>query len=138
MGDTVGENTFVRPSLEYASTVWDPHTQANINIVESIQRMSCQIRHQQLRPQSQCYNTATRPQLAHPTIQTPTSQTHHDVSHYLPSITYLIPSKSGTRGHNIRYLQPSPQSASISILLLPQHHQTLEQPTTDPSQLRLH
>jgi hypothetical protein len=50
MGDTVGGNTFVRPSLEYASTVWDPHTQANINIVESIQRMSCQIRHQQLRP----------------------------------------------------------------------------------------
>jgi hypothetical protein len=31
-------NTFVRPSLEYASTVWDPHTQANINKVESIQR----------------------------------------------------------------------------------------------------
>jgi hypothetical protein len=29
---------FVRPSLEYASTVWDPHTQANINKVESIQR----------------------------------------------------------------------------------------------------
>ena len=35
---TQAYNTFVRPSLEYASTVWDPHTQANINKVESIQR----------------------------------------------------------------------------------------------------
>ena len=35
---TQAYNTFVRPSLEYASTVWDPHTQANINKVESFQR----------------------------------------------------------------------------------------------------
>jgi hypothetical protein len=35
---TQAYNTFVRPSLKYASTVWDPHTQANINKVESIQR----------------------------------------------------------------------------------------------------
>ena len=35
---TQAYNTFIRPSLEYASTVWNPHTQANINKVESIQR----------------------------------------------------------------------------------------------------
>ena len=30
--------TFVRPTLEYASTVWDPHTAHNINTVEMVQR----------------------------------------------------------------------------------------------------
>ena len=37
---TQAYNTLVRPSLEYAYHVWDPHTgtQANINKVESIQR----------------------------------------------------------------------------------------------------
>ena len=30
--------TFVRPTLEYASTVWDPHTARNINAVEMVQR----------------------------------------------------------------------------------------------------
>jgi hypothetical protein len=38
LAKTQAYNTFVRPSLEYASTVWDPHTQDNINKVESIQR----------------------------------------------------------------------------------------------------
>ena len=30
--------TFVRPILEYASTVWDPHSQTNINKLEAVQR----------------------------------------------------------------------------------------------------
>ena len=30
--------TFVRPILEYACTVWDPHTQDNINKLEAVQR----------------------------------------------------------------------------------------------------
>ena len=30
--------TFVRPQLEYASSVWVPHTQSNINKLESVQR----------------------------------------------------------------------------------------------------
>ncbi len=32
--------TFVRPLLEYASTVWSPHTQRNMNKVEAVQRRS--------------------------------------------------------------------------------------------------
>ncbi len=32
--------TFVRPSLEYASSVWSPHIQKNIKKLESIQRRS--------------------------------------------------------------------------------------------------
>ena len=30
--------TFIRPQLEYASSVWAPHTQSNINKLESVQR----------------------------------------------------------------------------------------------------
>lgn len=32
--------TFIRPLLEYATPVWDPYTQASINIIEMIQRKS--------------------------------------------------------------------------------------------------
>ena len=31
-------NIYVRPILEYASSVWDPHTQQNIDRIEAIQR----------------------------------------------------------------------------------------------------
>jgi len=30
--------SFVCPQLEYASTVWDPHTANNINQIEAVQR----------------------------------------------------------------------------------------------------
>ena len=30
--------TMVRPILEYSSTVWSPHTEKNINLIESVQR----------------------------------------------------------------------------------------------------
>ena len=32
--------SYVRPKLEYASCVWDPHTQANISRIEMVQRQS--------------------------------------------------------------------------------------------------
>ena len=31
-------STYVRPLLEYASLVWDPHTHHNINQLEGVQR----------------------------------------------------------------------------------------------------
>ena len=34
-------NVFVRPMLEYCATVWDPHTQQNINKLEQIQKRAC-------------------------------------------------------------------------------------------------
>jgi len=32
--------TYIRPMVEYASTVWDPHTRRNINKLEQVQRHS--------------------------------------------------------------------------------------------------
>lgn len=37
--------TYVRPILEYASAVWDPHTLANIKKLESVQRKSVRFIH---------------------------------------------------------------------------------------------
>ena len=42
--------TMVCPILEYSSTVWDPHTSVNINILESIQKSAARF----------CYNTYSR------------------------------------------------------------------------------
>ena len=37
----------------------------------------------------------------------------------IPSITYLIPSRSGTRGHSIRYLQPSTRVIAYQYSFFP-------------------
>ena len=33
-------NTYVRPQLEYAATIWDAHTKLNINKLEQVQRIA--------------------------------------------------------------------------------------------------
>ena len=43
----------VRPTCEYASTVWDPHTQDNINKIEMVQRRAARfVKRQQARTSS--------------------------------------------------------------------------------------
>jgi hypothetical protein len=109
---TQAYNTFVRPSLEYASTVWDPHTQANINKVESIQCRAARFVTNNYDPRASV--TILLQDLNWPTLQYRRQLaklimmyriTYHLIG--IPSITFLIPSRSGTRGHNILYLQPS-------------------------------
>ena len=36
-------HSYVRPSLEYSSSVWDPHTRKNINKIESVQRRAARV-----------------------------------------------------------------------------------------------
>jgi len=36
----------VRPRLEYASPVWNPYLQKDVNLLEKIQRFACKLRHQ--------------------------------------------------------------------------------------------
>jgi hypothetical protein len=117
-------NTFVRPSLEYASTVWDPHTQANINKVESIQRRAARFVTNNYDPRASV--TTLLQDLNWPTLQHRRQLaklimmyriTYHLIE--IPSITYLIPSRSGTRGHNIRYLQPSTRVLAYQYSFFP-------------------
>jgi hypothetical protein len=115
---------FVRPSLEYASTVWDPHTQANINKVESIQRRAARFVTNNYDPRASV--TTLLQDLNWPTLQHRRQLaklimmyriTYHLIE--IPSITYLIPSRSGTRGHNIRYLQPSTRVLAYQYSFFP-------------------
>lgn len=121
---TQAYNTFVRPSLEYASTVWDPHTQANINKVESIQRRAARFVTNNYDPRASV--TTLLQDLNWPTLQHRRQLaklimmyriTYHLIE--IPSITYLIPSRSGTRGHNIRYLQPSTRVLAYQYSFFP-------------------
>ena len=124
---TQAYNTFVRPSLEYASTVWDPHTQANINKVESIQRRAARFVTNNYHPRASV--TTLLQDLNCPTLQHRRQLaklimmyriTYHLIE--IPSITYLIPSRSGTRGHNIRYLQPSTRVLAYQYSFIPSLH----------------
>ena len=53
--------TFIRPTLEYASTVWSPHTNTDSN--QHGTEKSCQICPECLQPQKQCYSHASGPRL---------------------------------------------------------------------------
>jgi hypothetical protein len=93
-------------SLAYASTVWDPHTQANINKVESIQRRAARFVTNNYDPRASV--TTLLQDLNWPTLQhrrqlAKLIMMYHITYHLIeiPSITYLIRSRSGTRGHNI-------------------------------------
>jgi hypothetical protein len=121
---TQAYNTFVRPSLEYAPTVWDPHTPANINKVESIQCRAPRFVTNNYDPRASV--TTLLHDLNWPTIQHRRQLaklimmyriTYHLIE--IPSITYLIPSRSGTRGHNIRYIQPSTRVLANQYSLFP-------------------
>jgi hypothetical protein len=67
-------------------------------------------------------NTTTRPLLAHPTTQTPTSQTH-DVPHYLPShrnIIYYLSHSIPIRYQRTQHRIPT----TFKFLLIVMHYQT--------------
>jgi hypothetical protein len=102
--------SWVRPALEYASTVWDPHTQANINKVESIQRRAARFVTNNYDPRSSV--TTLLQDLNWPTLQHRRQLaklimmyriTYHLIE--IPSITYLIPSRSGTRHIQVMVVQ---------------------------------
>ena len=102
--------TFIRPSLEYASTVWDPHTKCNIAKIEKVQRRAARyimndykrtssvtdmLNHLSLEPLQSRRNTAKLIVM-------------YKIVHHLISIppTLLIPTGTITRGHQQRFLIP--------------------------------
>ena len=92
--------TLVRPILEYASIIWDPHTTSNIHKLETVQRRSARhIMHNYNRHASV---TTMLQHLDLPII-------HSEYSTLNPA---LCP------------------HTCIQNIFLPQHHQNMEQPTT--------
>ena len=103
--------TYVRPSLEYASSVWDPHTAKSINKLESVQRRAARYVCSDYNPESS--PTAMLNQLNWPTIQTrrqygKATMMYRIVNNLvaIPMEPNLKPSQSSTRGHDLRFCQP--------------------------------
>ncbi len=93
--------TFVRPSLEYTSSVWSPHTQKNITKLESIQRRSARY---VMNDFSRCSSVTAMMQ--HLEWQTPEarrqqarSMMFYHIIHDLVDISHLTPAPLTTRGH---------------------------------------
>ena len=102
--------SLVRPIMEYASYVWDPHTQRNINKLEMVQRRAARfVMGDYIRTSSV---TAMLSDLQWNTLQQRRMQSKtvilYRVVHQLVSIPvtpFLIPARA-LRGHNMRFLTP--------------------------------
>ena len=101
----------VHPLVEYASTVWSPHTAANINKIEQVQRRAARFVNNDFRRQSSI--TEMLQKLKWDSLQDRRARSQlvmlYKIQYQLvaiPDATYLVPSTRSTRGHDIRYLQP--------------------------------
>ena len=100
--------TLVRPILEYASIIWDPHTASNINKLETVQRRSARhIMHNYSRHASV---TTMLQHLDLPTLQQRRQHSKiimlYRITHKLASIptaTYIAPSTRNTQHYILPY-----------------------------------
>ncbi len=102
--------TFVRPSLEYASSVWSPHTQKNIKKLDSVQRSARYVMNDF---SSHSSVTAMMQHLEWQRLETRRQQAwlmmFYCIIHDLVDISanpYLTPAPLTTRGHQTRFFQP--------------------------------
>ena len=105
--------TMVRPTLEYASTVWDPYQQVHIRALESTQRRAARFVTGRYRDRTPGCMTAMVQQLQWDTLAqrrlTSRLVMLYKISHDLIDIhapSYLIPGDSRTRG-TLKYAQPT-------------------------------
>ena len=102
--------TLVRPSLEYASSVWDPHTQRNINKLEAVQRRAARFVCQDYRQRSSVSNMITN--LNWQTLKQRRSQAKvimfYCIIHNLVEVPvdHLCPAAVSLRGHTSKYHLP--------------------------------
>ena len=103
--------TYVRPTLEYASTVWDPSTQKCAAKLEAVQRRSARYvfnnydRHSSVTPM---LNSLNWPTLQRRREQAKAIMMYRIVNGLvaIPASQHLVPALSRTRGHDLRFLQP--------------------------------
>ena len=105
--------TMVRPTLEYASTVWDPHHQVHIRALEGNQRRAARIVTNNYRDRTPGCMTTMVQELNLETLQKRRKTSRlvmmFKICHDLVDIersTYLTPGDSRTRGA-MKFLQPT-------------------------------
>ncbi len=115
---------FVRPTVEYASSVWDTHTQRNTKKVEQVQRSSARFVMGDFDRTSSV--TAMLKDLHWPSLQDRRLQNRLIMLYKIrfglvdiPWNSYLTQLSSSTRGHQSRFHQPHANSAVYSCSFFP-------------------
>ena len=103
--------TFVRPQVEYAATVWDPHTTDNIKKVEAVQRRAARFVTGDYRYNSSV--TAMMESLSWETLQHRRQQACAIMMYRIVHAMVAIPASphlqllgAATRGHQYKYRIP--------------------------------
>jgi len=116
--------TFVRPQVEYAATVWDPHTQANTRKIEAVQRRAARFVSGDYFYKSSV--TAMISVLGWESLEqrrknAKTTMFYKIVNNLvaIPSEPYLHPQGVSTRGHSIRYLPPYCRTVAMKSSFFP-------------------
>ena len=108
--------TFVRPTLEYAAPLWDPHTESDIDRLQMVQRRAARFVMGDWRRRSSV--TAILQHLQWPSLQRRRSEAKlamlYKIQHQLidiPVAPNLQPLPAGlrTRGHSQRFFVPQPR-----------------------------
>ena len=136
--------TYVRPTLEYASTVWDPHTAKSRAKLEAVQRRSARYVFSDFDRYHSVTAMLTR--LKWDSLQA-CRQHAKSVMMYrivnslvaIPHDQYLMRSQSSTRGHNWRFLVPHTRVLAYKHSFFPSairiwnglHQEVITKPTLD-------
>ena len=106
--------TYVRPVLEYATTIWDPHTQQAVNMLEAVQRRAARFVMRRYRNTSSVSSMID--ELQWPSLEerrrtarlTMLYKIHHDLACVgnIKEQLHLLPSRQ-RRGHNQQFVIPS-------------------------------
>ena len=103
--------TYVRPTLEYASTVWDPSTQKSCAKLEAVQRRSARYvfndYDRMSSPTAMIQNLKWLP-LQQRRTQAKAVMIYRIVNGLvaIPANKHLVNAQNRTRGHETRFLQP--------------------------------
>lgn len=113
----------LRPLMEYACTVWDPHTQSNISKLEKVQRYYARFIFNDYQWRSSV--TSMLNQLRWPSLQERRAQfkvimmyriANHHVD--IPD-SYLVPATTTSRGHSMRMLVPNARTVTYQKSFFP-------------------
>jgi hypothetical protein len=116
--------TLVRPILEYAGTVWDPHTATNINQLEAVQRRAARFVKGDYKTTSS--TTAMMTDLGWPTLQHRRSNAKlvmvYRITHNLiaiPAAQYFHPLTLGGHGYGHRFHVPFCRTDTMKFSFVP-------------------
>ena len=125
---------FVRPKLEYASAVWDPHTRTQINQIEKVQRRAARY------VTNRYHNTSSVTDMLHnlnwPSLEIRRTRVrlimfykiiHHVVAIH-PLDTLLLPTTTITRYNSsptYQHIRTDKDSYGPFLLKLPYYHQNM-------------